>query len=231
MALRRPAVTVDLAALEQSAIVAVRSIESGYSAASKAIMAYVLGAKESNATPAVFEAGIARIADAIPGVAKITVGAYISNARRIFAADKVSLAKAVKEAGTDSIKALAGACPAVSKAKAEGQKARAETKAETKAASDVKAPSAPVVSRAKAEGQKARAETKAETKTETASDAKSPSAPVVTTPATDPLVAANNALVAMRKLAMRKKRSRLILAVIGDVEDLLQEIADLMRAA
>ena len=195
MAVRKSTVTVDLAALEQSAIVAVRSIESGYSAASKAIMAYVLGAKESNATPPMFDAGIARIADAVPGVAKITVGAYISNARRIFAADKESLAKAVKEAGTDSIKALAGACPAVSKAKAEGQKARAETK------------------------------------TETASDAKSPSAPVVTTPATDPLVAANNALVAMRKLAMRKKRSRLILAVIGDVEDLLQEIADLMRAA
>ena len=199
MALRRSAVTVDLAALEQSAIVAVRSIESGYSAASKAIMAYVLGAKESNATPPMFDAGIARIADAVPGVAKITVGAYISNARRIFAADKEALAKAVKEAGTDSIKALAGACPAVSKAKAEGQKARAETKTETK--------------------------------TETASDAKSPSAPVVTTPATDPLVAANNALVAMRKLAMRKKRSRLILAVIGDIEDLLQEVADLMRVA
>ena len=199
MAVRKSAVTVDLAALEQSAIVAVRSIESGYSAASKAIMAYVLGAKEANATPPMFNAGIARIADAIPGIAKITVGAYISNARRIFAANKESLAKAVKEAGTDSIKALAGACPAVSKAKAEGQKARAETKTETK--------------------------------TETASDVKAPSAPVVTTPVTDPLVAANNALVAMRKLAMRKKRSRLILAVIGDVEDLLQEIADLMRAA
>ena len=199
MALRRSAVTVDLAALEQSAIVAVSAIESGYSAASKAIMAYVLGAKEANATPPMFNAGIARIADAVPGVAKITVGAYISNARRIFAADKESLAKAIKEAGTDSIKALAGACPAVSKAKAEGQKARAETKTETK--------------------------------TETASDAKSPSEPVVTTPATDPLVAANNALVAMRKLAMRKKRSRLILAVIGDIEDLLQEVADLMRVA
>ena len=202
MALRRStasASVVDLAALEQSAIVAVSAIESGYSAASKAIMAYVLGAKESNATPHVFNAGIARIADAVPGIAKITVGAYISNARRIFAADKESLAKAIKEAGTDSIKALAGACPAVSKAKAEGQKARAETKTETK--------------------------------TETASDAKSPSEPVVTTPATDPLVAANNALVAMRKLAMRKKRSRLILAVIGDIEDLLQEVADLMRVA
>lgn len=187
------AVAVDLAVLESAAITAVRSIESGYSAASKAIMAYVLGAKESNATPPVFNAGIARIADAIPGIAKITVGAYISNARRIFAADKESLAKAVKTAGTDSIKALAGACPAVSKAKAEGQKARAEAKADA----EVKAPSAPTVS----------------------------------TPATDPILAANNALVAMRKLAANKKKAKLILAAIGEVEDMLQDIADLMKAA
>ena len=187
------AVAVDLAVLESAAITAVRSIESGYSAASKAIMAYVLGAKESNATPPVFNAGIARIADAIPGIAKITVGAYISNARRIFAADKESLAKAVKTAGTDSIKALAGACPAVSKAKAEGQKARAEAKADA--------------------------------------EVKSPSAPTVSTPATDPMIAANNALVAMRKLAANKKKAKLILAAIGEVEDMLQDVADLMKAA
>ena len=192
MALRRPAVTVDLAALEQSAIVAVRSIESGYSAASKAIMAYVLGAKESNATPPMFNAGIARIADAIPGIAKITVGAYISNARRIFAADKESLAKAVKTAGTDSIKALAGACPVVSRAKAEGQARRATTAPEVKV-------STPEVK--------------------------------VSTPANDPMIAANNALVAMRKLAANKKKEKLILAAIGEVEDMLQDIADLMKAA
>ena len=188
MASRRSAVTVDLAALEQSAIVAVRSIESGYSAASKAIMAYVLGAKEANATPPMFNAGIARIADAIPGVAKITVGAYISNARRIFAADKESLAKAVKTAGTDSIKALAGACPVVSRAKAEGQKARAEVKVSTP---EVK----------------------------------------VSTPANDPMIAASNALVAMRKLAANKKKENLILAAICEVEDMLQDIADMMKAA
>lgn len=193
MAPRKSAVTVDLAALEQSAIVAVRSIESGYSAASKAIMAYVLGAKEASATPPMFNAGIARIADAIPGIAKITVGAYISNARRIFAADKEALAKAVNEAGTDSIKALAGACPAVSKAKAEGQKARAEAKADA----EVKAPSAPTVS----------------------------------TSATDPMLAAKNALVAMRKLAANKKKAKLILAAIGEVEDMLQDIADMMKVA
>ena len=196
MALRRSAVTVDLAALEQSAIVAVRSIESGYSAASKAIMAYVLGAKESNATPPMFNAGIARIADAIPGVAKITVGAYISNARRIFAADNEALAKAVKTAGTDSIKALAGACPVVSRAKAEGQKARAEAKAETTPEVKVSTPEVKV-----------------------------------STPANDPMIAANNALVAMRKLAANKKKEKLILAAIGEVEDMLQDIADLMKAA
>ena len=196
MALRRSAVTVDLAALEQSAIVAVRSIESGYSAASKAIMAYVLGAKEANATPPMFNAGIARIADAIPGVAKITVGAYISNARRIFAANKESLAKAVKEAGTDSIKALAGACPAVSKAKAEGQKARAEAKAETTPEVKVSTPEVKV-----------------------------------STPSNDPMLAASNALVAMRKLAANKKKEKLILAAICEVEDMLQDIADMMKAA
>ena len=199
MAQRKNTAAVSLVALESAAIVAVKSIETGYSAASKAIMAYVLGAKESNATPPTFDAGIARIADAIPGIAKITVGAYISNARRIFAADKEALAKAVKEAGTDSIKALAGACPAVSKAKAEGQKARADKAATTPAA--------------------------------TTPAATTPAAATVSTPATDPMIAANNALVAMRKLAASKKKAKLILAAIGEVEDMLQDIADMMEVA
>ena len=197
----------DLPALESAAITAVRSIESGYAVASKAILAYTLGAKEAGASPPMFNAGITRISDAIPGVAKITVGAYISNARRIFAAYKESLAKAVKTAGTDSIKALAGACPVVSRAKAEGQKARAEAKAETKT------------------------ETKTAPSTPTATDAKAPSAPVVTTPSNDPMLAASNALVAMRKLATGKKKAKLILAAIGEVEDMLQDIADMMKAA
>ena len=192
MASRKSAVAVDLAVLESSAINAVRSIESGYSAASKAIMAYVLGAKEASATPPVFESGMARISDAIPGVAKITVGAYISNARRIFAADAASLVKAKKEAGTDSIKALAAACPVVSKAKADGQKARAEVKAESAA------PSAP-------------------------------SAPVVTTSA-DPLVSMANSLVALRRLAAGKKKARIIIATIGEIEDMVDEIRSLMTA-
>lgn len=195
MAARKNTTTVNLAALESAAIVAVKSIESGYSAASKAIMAYTLGAKEASATPPVFEAGIARISDAIPGIAKITVGAYISNARRIFAADKEALAKATKEAGTDSIKALAAACPVVSKAKADGQKARAEAKAEVKA-----------------------------------SDPKAPSAPEVKTAATDPIVSMANALVALRRMANGKKKARIILATVGEIEDMLDEIKSLMAA-
>jgi hypothetical protein len=194
MARKTTAVTVNLAALESAAITAVKSIENGYSAASKAIMAYVLGAKVASATPPMFDAGIARIADAIPGIAKITVGAYISNARRIFAADKEALTKATKEAGTDSIKALAAACPVVSKAKAEGQAKRAEEKK----ASAPAAPAAPAVT--------------------------------VSTPASDPILAASNALVAMRKLATSKKKARIILATIGEIEDMLDEIKSLMAA-
>jgi hypothetical protein len=186
------AVSVDLAALESAAITAVRSIESGYSAASKSIMAYVLGAKEASATPPMFESGIARISDAIPGIAKVTVGAYISNARRIFAADDAALAKAVKEAGKDSIKALAAACPVVSKAKSDGQKAKAADKAES---ADPKAPSAPVVKAA-----------------------------------SDPLLALGNDLVMLRKLAAGKKKSKLILAVIGEIEDMMQDIKDMLDA-
>ena len=194
MAPRKNTAAVNLVALEQSAIVAVKSIESGYSAASKAIMAYVLGAKKSNATPPMFDAGIARISDAIPGVAKITVGAYISNARRIFAADKEALAKAVDAAGTDSIKALAAACPVVSRAKADGQTKRAEEKK----ASAPATPAAPAVT--------------------------------VSTPASDPILMASNALVAMRKLATSKKKARIILATIGEIEDMLDEIKSLMAA-
>ena len=186
------AVAVDLAVLESAAIAAVRSIESGYSAASKAIMAYVLGAKEANATPPMFEAGIARITDAIPGVAKITVGAYVSNARRIFAADATALVKAKEEAGTDSIKALAAACPVVSKAKAEGQTKRAAAASTT--------PTTPTA----------------------------PTAP--TTPATDPILALGNDLVMLRKLAAGKKKAKLILAAIGEIEDMMQDIKDMMAA-
>ena len=189
MSSRKNTVAVDLAVLESAAIAAVRSIESGYSAASKAIMAYVLGAKTANATPPVFDAGIARITDAIPGIAKITVGAYISNARRIFAADKEALAKATKEAGTDSIKALAAACPVVSKAKAEGQAKRAEEK-----------------------------------------KASEPALVTTKTPANDPMLSLANDLVMLRKLATGKKKAKLIMAAIGEIEDMMQDIKDMLAA-
>ena len=188
------AVAVDLVVLESAAIAAVRSIEAGYSAASKAIMAYVIGAKHASVTPPVFEAGIARISEAIPGVAKMTVGAYISNARRIFAADKDALAKAVETAGTDSIKALAAACPVVSKAKAEGQTKRAEAKVEAKV------------------------------------EAKGTTPAVVSTPSTDPMLTLNNSLVMLRKLAAGKKKAKLILAAIGEIEDMMQDIKDMLAA-
>ena len=194
MSPRKTTVAVDLVALESAAITAVKSIESGYSAASKAIMAYTLGAKEAGATPPVFDAGIARIADAIPGIAKITVGAYISNARRIFAADAAALAKATKEAGTDSIKALAAACPVVSKAKSDGQ----NKKAADKAAATPATPATPAVK--------------------------------VSTPANDPIVSMANALVALRKMANGKKKARIILATVGEIEDMLDEIKSLMAA-
>lgn len=184
--------SADVAALESAAVAAVKAIDNGYAAASKAIMAYVIGAKHASVTPPVFEAGIARIADAVPGVAKITVGAYISNARRIFAADKEALAKAVEAAGTDSIKALAAACPVVSKAKAEGQTKRAEAKA------DAKADAVPAVK--------------------------------VSTPSTDPMLVLNNGLVMLRKLATGKKKAKLILAAIGEIEDMMQDIKDMMAA-
>ena len=189
MSSRKTTVAVDLAVLESAAIAAVRSIESGYSAASKSIMAYVLGAKVASATPPTFDAGITRIADAIPGIAKITVGAYISNARRIFAADKEALAKAVKEAGKESIKALAAACPTVSKAKAEGQAKRAEEKK---------------------------------------ASAKTPGLVTTKTADADPTIIIANALVQLRKQNASKRR---VLSLIGELEDLLDTLKSLTKAA
>ena len=62
-------------------------------------------------------------------------------------------------------------------------------------------------------------------------EAKAETKAAPSTPANDPMLAANNALVAMRKLAANKKKAKLILAAIGEVEDMLQDIADLMDAA
>jgi len=184
------AVAANVVELESAAITAVKSIESSYGAASDAILAYTLASKSARVLPPVFEAGIARIAAAAPGIALISVRGYISNARRIFACPADKFAEAQKAGGTDSIKALAAACPVVSKAKADGQKARA--------AAAPAAPAAPAVT--------------------------------VSTPASDPILAASNALVAMRKLATGKKKAKLILAAIGEIEDMMQDIKDMMIA-
>ena len=122
-----PSATLDVVVLENAAVEAFKGIDAGMASASKAVLAYVLGCKEAKVTPPVFEAGIARISAAIPGVLKVTAGAYISNAKRIFAADADKLEVAKKSAGTDSIKALAAACPAVSK-KGGGTKGEAAKK-------------------------------------------------------------------------------------------------------
>jgi hypothetical protein len=176
-------VVLNVVALEQAAVAAFQGIESGMSAASKAVLAYVLGCKEAKVTPAVFEAGIARISDSIPGVLKVTAGAYISNAKRIFAADEAKLEEAKKSAGTDSIKALAAACPAVSK-KGGGTKGEAAKK-----------PDAPKVDLV-----------------------------ATKTPATSPMLALQNDLVALRKLFANKKAA---IALIGEMEDMLDDLKKL----
>ena len=137
---RKNAKSVDLSALEANAIAAVKGIESSYGAASSAILEFTLACK-GHATPSVFEAGIARIADAAPGLAKISVGGYVSNARRIFASDAAKLAEVQKT--TNGLQSIAKALPAIQKKKAE-----AKTRPVVATAADPKAPSTPVVATA-----------------------------------------------------------------------------------
>ena len=178
-----PSATLDVVVLENAAVEAFKGIDAGMASASKAVLAYVLGCKEAKVTPPVFEAGIARISAAIPGVLKVTAGAYISNAKRIFAADAEKLEVAKKSAGTDSIKALAAACPAVSK-KGGGTKGEAAKK-----------PDAPKVDLV-----------------------------ATKTPATSPMLALQNDLVALRKLFANKKAA---IALIGEMEDMLDDLKKL----
>ena len=178
------AATLDVVVLENAAIEAFKGIDAGMASASKAVLAYVLGCKEAKVTPPVFEAGIARISAAIPGVLKVTAGAYISNAKRIFAADTEKLAEAKKAAGTDSIKALAAACPAVSK-KGGGTKGEAAKK--------VDAPKVDLV--------------------------------VTKTPASDPMIALQNDLLALRKLYASKKAAIALIAGIEEMVDDLKKLA------
>lgn len=191
-------VTIVLTA-EQLAINAVLAINDTYAGVSKAICAYARIAKENQINPEAFNAGLIRIGDAAPGVAKITVGAYISNARRIFAASMEEYRKAVETAGTDSIKALSEACPAVHKPKA-------------KKAKKANPANEPVHIVATPE----------------------PGTKTVNTGASllDQVVSeASNNLLAMRRLADGKRKAKLILAAIGEMEDMLQDITDMLKAA
>lgn len=192
-------VLAKLRELEKNAISAVQSIEVGYADASKAILAFTIGCRGQ--TPAIFEAGLARISDAAPGIACITIRAYCSNARRIFAATAEQYAAASKTAGTDSIKALSTACPAV---------------ARKKSTSAVKRESSNKI--------------EAEQKKVAAATAAKPGNVSTATPESDPLLALANDLVRVRKLASGKPKVRVILAVLGEVEDMLETVKELLAA-
>ena len=181
---------------EQLAVNAVLAISDTYAGVSKAICAYACVAKENQINPDAFNAGLIRIGDAAPGVAKITVGAYISNARRIFAASMDEYNKAVETAGTDSIKALSEACPAVRKTKAKKANPANE----------------PVHIVATPEPG-----TKAANSGATLLD--------------QVVIEASNNLLAMRRLADGKRKAKLILAAIGEMEDMLQDVVELLKAA
>ena len=186
------AVAVNVVELESAAIAAVKGIESSYGAASGAILAFVLACKSAKVLPPVFEAGIARIAEAAPGIALISVRGYVSNARRIWQCDADKLAEVMKT--TNGLQSIAKACPSVSNNGGAGVSKKAG-KAEE---------SVPV-------------------------DPKAPSAPVVKTPE-DPIVSMANALVALRKLANGKKKARIILATVGEIEDMIDELKSLLAA-
>ena len=192
-------VLANIKALEGHAVEAVKAIEVGYSDASKAILAFTIGCRGQ--TPAVFEAGLSRIVGAAPGIATITVRAYASNARRIFGATAEQYSAAAKTAGTESIKALASACPVMAK-----KKASAAVKRES-------------ANKIEAEQKKVAAATAAKSGEVT-----------VTTPTDDPLLAVKNDLVRVRRLANGKAKSRIILAAIGEIEDMIETIAELLAA-
>ena len=140
--------SINVQALESSAIEAVKAIESSYGAASAAILAFTLGVKEAKVPAPVFEAGIARIAEAAPGIGLISVRGYVSNARRVYACPSDKLAEVMKT--VSGLQSIAKACPAVVKAKAEGATKREADKAEARG-DDPKAASTPKVASASAD--------------------------------------------------------------------------------
>ena len=201
MAARTSNLTVlaNIKSLEANAINCVKAIETGYADASKAILAFTIGCRGQ--TPAIFEAGLARISDAAPNVAVITIRAYCSNARRIFAATAEQYATASKTAGTDSIKSLSAACPALAK---------------KKAGAAVKRESANKIA--------------AEQKKVAAATAAKSGAVTTTSPESDPLLALANDLVRVRRLASGKPKARIILAALGEIEDMIETVKELLAA-
>lgn len=194
-------VLANIRALETHAVDAVKAIDNQYSEASKAILAFTIGCRGQ--APAIFEAGLARISDAAPGIACITIRAYCSNARRVFAATAEQYAAASKTAGTESIKALATACPALAK---------------KKSTSAVKRESANKIEK--------------EEKAASAASAAKSGAVSTTSPESDPLLALANDLVRVRRLATGKPKpkSRIILAALGEIEDMLETVKELLAA-
>lgn len=196
------ATSANVGALESAAIAAVKGIESSYGMASAAILAFVLGCKSAKVQAPVFDAGITRIAEAAPGLALISVRGYVSNARRIWACPADKLAEVMKT--VSGLQSIAKACPAVEKTKAEGAKAREADKAE---------------------GAKAREVVKTEEK---GVDVKAPSAPVVKDAAVDPVLVIANALVMLRKANANK---RAVMSLIGEMEDMLDDLKKLAKVA
>lgn len=113
-----------------AAIEAVRGIESSYGAAARAILEYALDARASKVTKEAFESGLAQIAQATPGIARVSVSGYLANARRIFAAPKGEAEAAAEKGG--GLQAIAKALPPVQRTKAIAAKSREATKAEEK---------------------------------------------------------------------------------------------------
>lgn len=61
-------------------------------------------------------------------------------------------------------------------------------------------------------------------------DDKAPSVPVVKNVAANPVLALANDLVALRKIAAGKKKQKLILAALGEIEDLLDDVKTMLAA-
>lgn len=132
-------IMAEIKAAEVKAINAVKGIGQGRAAAASAMLAFATTCKADAATPAVFEAGLARIVGAAEGADKITIGGYASNCRRIFAcpSDKWAEVQKTVDLTTSHIKTVAEACPAVQRAKSDAKKtASAKKKATTPTATD-----------------------------------------------------------------------------------------------